>query len=348
MNDTEEARAPRRRSLNESETAEASLTRSAGESPGPRNKVSPGPSSPDLVENAWDDFARHLRRKGRRPATAAIYEKSWRAYWTWAADQGHPRDPSTVTRQHVDAWVDSMLDGHLERSTIRIRWQNLRPFFTWWAAETDATSPFAKAIAPEVEEKAVPVLDVEDIRQLLATCAGKDFLGRRDTALIFVLFATGARLGELEAMTVDGWNRKMDAVLLTGKTGTRLAQLDPDTGEHLARYVRARTQHPDNSLPWLWIGSKGRLRASGIAQVLARRSNAAGLERINPHAFRHTWAHLFRCQGGSEGDLMNLAGWKSPAMAHRYGRSAAGERARATARTLALGSLLGDEKGRRR
>ena len=161
------------------------------------------------------------------------------------------------------------------------------------------------------------------------------------------MFATGARLGELEAMTVDGWNRKLDTVVPTGKTGTRLAQLDPDTGEHLARYVRERARHDYGDLPWLWIGTKGRLRASGIAQVLARRSAEAGIPRINPHAFRHTWAHLFRSQGGSEGDLMNLAGWKSPAMAHRYGRSAAGVRARATARTLALGSLLGDEKGRR-
>jgi len=313
-----------------------------------RDTESLGRAQPDAVEDAWDDFARHLRRKGRKPSTVEIYEKSWRAYWTWAAAQGHTRDPSTVTRQHIDAWVDTMLDGHLERSTIRIRWQNLRPFFTWWAAELDTTSPFDKASAPEVEEKSVPVLDVDDIRHLLATCSGRDFPARRDTALIYILFATGARLGELEAMTVDGWDRKRDTVVLTGKTGTRLAQLDPDTGEHLARYVRERARHPDAALAWLWVGSKGRLRASGIAQVLARRCTAAGIARINPHAFRHTWAHLFRSQGGSEGDLMNLAGWKSPAMAHRYGRSAAGERARATARTLALGSLLGDEKGRRR
>jgi integrase/recombinase XerD len=69
------------------------------------------------------------------------------------------------------------------------------------------------------------------------------------------------------------------------------------------------------------------MTSSGIAQVVERRGDAAGLE-VNPHRFRHTFSHVFLDRGGAEGDLMELNGWSSPQMLARYGRSARSARAR--------------------
>jgi site-specific recombinase XerD len=76
------------------------------------------------------------------------------------------------------------------------------------------------------------------------------------------------------------------------------------TGEAMARYLRARTDHPAaKRTDALWLGGKGPLGDSRISQLLARRSKLAGLPRINPHRFRHTFAHQFRAQGGDPVDL---------------------------------------------
>jgi hypothetical protein len=61
----------------------------------------------------------------------------------------------------------------------------------------------------------------------------------------------------------------------------------------------------------------------GLVRMLERRGREAGLPRLHPHQFRHTFAHQWLAEGGGETDLMRLAGWKSRAMLQRYGASAA-------------------------
>jgi integrase len=229
----------------------------------------------------------------------------------------------------------------LEASTRRIRFVNLRPFFSWWAREFDATNPFDRADVPGDDRPApIPIVPIDDVRRLLSTCTTRTFADRRDEAIIRLLFDTGARLGEMAAMTVDDWDRRNDFLTLRGKTGTRVVPVSASSGEALSRYLRLRRDHPKAKLPALWLGPKGKLTDSGIAQVLNRRCELAGIDHINTHRLRHTWAHSFRAEGGSEGDLMYLAGWKSTTMAHRYGRSAAAERAQQTARAIGLGDRL--------
>ena len=72
---------------------------------------------------------------------------------------------------------------------------------------------------------------------------------------------------------------------------------------------------------------KGQLTTNGVAQMLRRRGAAAGIDHLNPHRFRHSFARAFLAGGGQEGDLMRLAGWSSRTMLSRYGASAATERA---------------------
>jgi site-specific recombinase XerD len=293
----------------------------------------------------------------------SVYRKSFDQFWIWAIGEGVEPDPCVVDYKTINRWTDYLLTAPatrngralttvdpltgdmvprpIEPSTRRIRYVNLRPFFSWWAKEFDRDNPFDRADSPSDAVSApIPVVSLDDIRALLATCNGTDFLDRRDRAIILLLFDTGARLSELLAMTVDDWDRRQDLVQLRGKTGARAVPSSAECGEAISRYLRVRKEHPKAKLPAMWLAARGALTESGVAQILRRRCEMAGLEPIHPHMARHTFAHEFRAEGGSDTELMYLAGWKSTAMAARYGRSAAAERAQASLRRRSIGDRL--------
>jgi site-specific recombinase XerD len=264
---------------------------------------------PDAFEDAWADFARSLRRRGRSSQTTNLYQGSFDRTWRWAVTRGI-KDPADVTSSDINRWTDHLRD-EVSPTTCSLYWRNTRPFFAWWAKENETPNPFGRADVPSAPAALIPVVPLDDVRRILATCKAKTFENRRDDAIIRVLVDCGLRMAD--------WDRRSDLLFVNGKTGPRAVPMSATTGGALARYVRERNGHAHAGAEALWLGSKGRLGDSGIAQMLARRCRAAGLPRIHPHQLRHTWAHEERAAGLSEGDLMYLAGWKSSAMAHRYG-----------------------------
>jgi integrase len=143
------------------------------------------------------------------------------------------------------------------------------------------------------------------------------------------------REGECAGLRVEDVDFDLGVANVIGKgRRPRACPFGKQTARDLDRYLRERASHRYADSAMLWLGRRGPMTGWGVYQVVEKRALLAGIEDLNPHRFRHTFAHQWLARGGQEGDLMRLGGWRSRTMLSRYGASAADERARDAYRNL--------------
>lgn len=285
-----------------------------------------------------------LRADGYSDNTVKSYLRAVADFAGWLGEDVSPAD---VTREQVRGWVVHVRDSR-SSGTARSQFPGVRSFCRWAVAEQEIErDPTEGVKTPRPNDPTTPVLKLDDIRRLLASCSGRDFVSRRDAAIIFVFIDAGLRLAEVTGLTVDDIDIRDRVIYVTGKGSNRsgprrrAVAIGVKGAQALDRYLRERRRHPHAALSALWLGARNRgpVSADGIDAILKRRGAQAGVS-IHPHMLRHTWASEFRAAGGGEGDLMVLGGWRSRAMLDRYGKVAAADRARDAYRRMALGDKL--------
>jgi len=142
-------------------------------------------------------------------------------------------------------------------------------------------------------------LTVAEVQCLLSLPDVDTSTGRRDRAILMVLYNTGLRVGELRALNRDdvrlpaeGWS----ALQVLGK-GRRLHRLPVNrpAADALLAYLSGR----DDTEPALFLNRNGgRFSVRGIALLVNRYLRAAGItDRSGPHVLRHTFAtHALRAR----------------------------------------------------
>ena len=142
-------------------------------------------------------------------------------------------------------------------------------------------------------------LTVPEVQRLLSLPDTTTPTGRRDRAILMLLYNTGLRVGELCALSRDdvilpteGWG----ALQVVGK-GRRLHRLpiNRPAADALLAYLADR----DDGEPALFLNRSGdRFSVRGVALLVNRYLRAAGItDRSGPHLLRHTFAtHALRAR----------------------------------------------------
>jgi site-specific recombinase XerD len=303
---------------------------------GQDNAVPGGPALTSLL-TSWTV---HLRAERRSPLTVESYSTGVRLFLAWCANHDLP---AVLDRRTVNAFTADLLATGAAPATARSRHASVRRFSAWCAAEGEIECDELVGLnPPKLDTKVVPRLTEDQCRALVKACAGRDFVDRRDEALVRLLLETALRAGEALGLgTADVDVAAGVAVVRRGKGGAgRRVPFGPQTGRALDRYLRLRRAHRLAQTPALWLGGGGQAFGyHGLRVALGQRAEMAGIAGFHPHVLRHTAAQRWLSAGGSEGGLLAVAGWSRRDMLDRYTRATAAERAADEARGLNLGDL---------
>lgn len=260
----------------------------------------PGPL---LLAGAVEAFCAQLASRRASPHTSRAYRRELDALLAWlAAEAPDVTDVPALEAGSLRAFIAHSASAGLAPASLARRVACLRSFGRYLAESGRLeANPAGSLRAPRSSRRLPRWLEGDQVAALLAACAGGDEAGRRDLAVIELLYATGMRVGEL----VDLRDADLDAVrriaLVHGKGGKeRLAPLGGPALTALAGYrlLRDAAHGPgEGGQRRVFLSLRGRpLADRDVRRILERRIREAGLPPgSSPHTLRHTFAtHLVR------------------------------------------------------
>ena len=263
------------------------------------------------------------RQRALSPNTLHSYRDSLKLLLQFVA--GKKGDPSQITIEdltvnRVTTFLQYLETGRRNQSSTRnVRLSAIHSFFRYVGAQCPEhlaqvqqilSVPFKRSATREIQH-----LSFDEIQAVLGAIDRSTGSGRRDLALLSLMFNTGARVSEIAGLqTADLQLAPPPSIVLRGKgRKERTCPLWPETAHLLQKMLEERSVAPRPS-GVLFLNHRGQpVTRFGIRLILrkhlreaAKRAPSLKHKRLHPHSVRHSTAvHLLR----SGVDLSTIAHW---------------------------------------
>ena len=282
-------------------------------------------------------FENHLvLQRGLSTHTVLAYRDAMKLFLQFAS-QYHRKSCIDLTVEDLTEDTVRKFLEHLEQSrknTVRTRNHRLasiHSFFRYFSTtdprllfhcQAILSIPFKRQVQPVID-----YLEHEEIFHILNKIDIQKHLGRRDDAILRILYNTGMRAQELVDLNINHVRfSRPYYVRIHGKGHKeRTCPLWPETMQALRSYLEVRAVRLIDTLP-LFVNAKGnRLTRFGLRYIITRRVALAAktcptlaTRKVTPHTFRHTTAmHLL--QSGVELNMIrSWLGHASIETTHSY------------------------------
>ncbi|MBD8004009.1 tyrosine recombinase XerC [Bacillus norwichensis] len=218
--------------------------------------------------------------------------------------------------EYFDArlYVSSLYEQQYARTSAARKISSLRSFFKFLLREKIVhENPFILVIQPKKGVRLPSFLYEEEMQQLFDSCDDSTPLGKRNLALIELLYATGIRVSECANIMMNDIDFDFSTILVKGKgRKERYVPFGIFAAKAIESYMNdARSMLVRGSEHRsLFVNARGGpLTERGIRHVLNDIMKKASLSgKIHPHMFRHSFATHMLNNGADMRTVQELLG----------------------------------------
>jgi integrase/recombinase XerD len=211
-----------------------------------------------------------------------------------------------ISPKHIRGFIRVLNDAHLAPASITRSFSSIRSYHSFLSGENLVQqNPSQLLDAPKPSRKLPVVLAVEEVNKILGVIDTAKPLGRRDLAILEVLYSAGVRVSELCDLRMIDLVLDSDMIRVTGKgKKERFAPIGPRAQECINNYLkfdRPTLSKKDKNLGKIFLSRNGRpLTRMTVNIILKKWAQVSGLKKkVSPHTFRHSFAtHLL--EGGAD------------------------------------------------
>jgi len=252
-----------------------------------------------ILRDMLKQYLDHLEfEKGLSKNTVSAYSSDIAAFL------GFVKDNAEISEDTVVDWIFHLKNSGYSALSIARMLTGVKTYYKFLVSHNAlGKSPFEKMETFKTRKKIPEALTGKDIDALLLAPDISTREGKRDRAILELLYSSGVRVSELVNMELTDINPDEGFIRCFGKGGKE--RIVP-SGEHAAHclkeYLKERESFIKKSFtPVLFISRLGKkFTREGIWKMVKQYAKKAGISRdVYPHIFRHTFAtHLL--SGGAD------------------------------------------------
>jgi integrase/recombinase XerD len=246
-----------------------------------------------------DQFLHYLIvEKGLSKNTIEAYGHGLSRFLNHLKEKG-VQEVEEISKFHVRGFLLSLRKRKLSARTIVRNLVAIRTFFRFLVQEGNLeANPAENVESPKIAKTLPEILTLREIEQLLERPNLQTPLGKRDRAMLEMLYATGMRVSELTQLPIHQVNLEGGYVLLYGKgSKERIVPIGSEAMKWATLYLKESRAvlAKGKESPFLFINRSGKsMSRQRFWKSLKDYARKAGLrKRITPHLLRHSFAsHL--------------------------------------------------------
>src|SRR5262245_27549788 len=277
------------------------------------------------MEKLIEQFLEHLRYERNVSAhTLRNYASDLQQFLDFLAPadaSGKRRmlpEASDVDHLTIREWMGELHNAQKTKSSIARKLAALRTFFQFLVREGTVELNPAKLVSTPRQEKKLPKhLSIEEAIRFIETPDLETDLGKRDRAMLELMYATGVRVAELTTLNLSDVDFRNQLVRVTGKRRKqRIVPFGDPAGAAIRSYLDVRDKFLLNAPiskrdeEALFLNYQGtRITTRSVGRMVEKYIRiCAGMHNISPHALRHSFATHLLDSGADLRDIQELLG----------------------------------------